>query len=350
MTEKKDLDIDFLLALLQATGVSSYEKKPSKLFRSYLVPYAESIKNDMMGNTLVSLNSKGKYQILLSAHIDEIGMQVTEYCENGLLKLRKIGGINPLHLIGQEVVISSDKGVCYGVIVAKTPNNNNTIPDIGDCFIDVCCHSKQDAEQLVNIGDFVTFRPNARIWEGTIVSKAVDNRVGVFILSQVLRQLTGKLNHITLSVAATTQEEIGLRGMAILAQQLTPDICINIDVTDACQINKDQLPVMGKGCVYYRNADSNPILRQMLISIAQQANIPMQMAVGRHITGGTDSSRIQLFSPHTAVMDLSIPCKYMHTHHEQCSVEDVYFCIALLEAFILHLDNNFPNSVPLLTF
>lgn len=127
-------------------------------------------------------------------------------------------------------------------------------------------------------------------------------------------------------------------------------MCINIDVADAYQINKKNQPVMGEGCVLYRNADSNPPLRQMLYHIARQENIPLQIAVGRNITGGTDSSRIQLFSPKTAVIDLSIPCKYMHTHHEQCSISDVLSCINLLKVFILHLDNRYQISPPVLTF
>ena len=116
------------------------------------------------------------------------------------------------------------------------------------------------------------------------------------------------------------------------------------------QINKKNQPVMGEGCVLYRNADSNPPLRHMLYHIARQENIPLQIAVGRNITGGTDSSRIQLFSPKTAVIDLSIPCKYMHTHHEQCSISDVLSCINLLKVFILHLDNRYQISPPVLTF
>ena len=109
-----------------------------------------------------------------------------------------------------------------------------------------------------------------------------------------------------------------------------PAVCLNVDVTDACQMDKKHLPKLGDGSVLYRNADSNPVLRQALESVAHTADIPLQMAVGRNITGGTDSSRIQLFSPRTAVVDISIPCKYMHTHYEQCSLKDIGSCIKLL--------------------
>ena len=204
--------------------------------------------------------------------------------------------------------------------------------------------------QWVRLGDVATFSPNARVIGDTLISKAVDDRVGVFVLSQVFRHLAGKLHHVHLSVATTVQEEIGLRGMAVLAQNTMPAVCLNVDVTDACQMDKKHLPKLGDGSVLYRNADSNPVLRQALESVAHTADIPLQMAVGRNITGGTDSSRIQLFSPRTAVADISIPCKYMHTHYEQCSLKDIGSCIKLLESFLLHLDADFPVNPPDWTF
>lgn len=349
MIEKNSIDLDFLIALLQETGTSSDEKRISGLFRKYLLQDSKSVNSDIIGNTFATLNGHDGCHILLSAHIDEIGMQVTEICDDGLLKIRKVGGINPLNMIGQEVVMTSSKGTIMGVVVFQN-KDNNSVPDADDCFIDIFCKNKCEAEQIVEIGDFFTFNPNARIINDNIVSKSIDDRIGVFIISQVFHELAGKLKNINLSIAATTQEEIGLRGMAVLSQNISPTMCINIDMTDACQINKKNQPIMGEGCVLYRNADNNPPLRQILYHIARQENIPLQIAVGRNITGGTDSSRIQLFSPKTAVIDLSIPCKYMHTHHEQCSVSDVLSCINLLKAFILHLDSKYQISPPVLTF
>lgn len=350
MIATDNIDKDFLLALLRVGGVSSDEHRPSMLVRNYLSPYVDTMVKDMMGNTLASAHPEGNYQILLSAHIDEIGMQVTEYCENGLLKLRKVGGVNTLHIIGQEVYVYTSQGYLQGVIVTQGTGNNNTIPDIDDCYVEIYRQNKEEVKHLVEIGAYVTFSPNSRIIEDTLISKSIDNRTGVFVISQVFKQLAGKLNHVNLSVGATTQEEIGLRGMAVLARNTNPAICLNVDVTDACQINKKQLPLMGNGGVLYQNADSNPKLRQMLKTCAHAANIPLQIATGRSITGGTDSSRIQLFSPRTAVADISIPCKYMHTHHEQCSLTDISSCIRLLEAFILHLDADYPNVPPDLSF
>lgn len=349
MIGKNTIDLDFLIALLQETGASSDEKRISGLFRKYLQQDSDNVYGDIIGNTFATLNSHDGCHILLSSHIDEIGMQVTEICADGLLKIRKVGGVNSLNLIGQEVVMTSSKGIIRGVVVFQN-KDNNSIPDADDCYIDIFCKNKCEAEQIVEIGDFFTFSPNARIINDNIISKSIDDRIGVFIVSQVFHELAGKLKNINLSIAATTQEEIGLRGMAVLSRNIAPTMCVNIDVADACQINKKNQPVMGDGCVLYRNADSNPHLRQMLYHIARQENIPLQIAVGRNITGGADSSRIQLFSPKTAVMDLSVPCKYMHTHHEQCSISDVLSCINLLKVLIQHLDNSYQICPPDFTF
>ena len=110
MIEKKSIDSDFLIALLQEAGASSDEKRISGLFRKYLLQDSENVNSDIIGNTFATLDGHDGCHILLSAHIDEIGMQVTEICDNGLLKIRKVGGINSLNMIGQEVIMTSTKG------------------------------------------------------------------------------------------------------------------------------------------------------------------------------------------------------------------------------------------------
>ncbi len=336
-----ELDETFLQSLLIAGGTSGNEREPVERFRQYVGNKAEEIHTDQMGNSLLTTNIAGRYSVMLSAHIDEIGLQVTAICDNGLLRVRRIGGLNTLNIIGQRVELRSESGaLTCGVVVCKQQGNNNVIPDISDCYIDIDATCREDASRRVAVGDFATFDRNVNIgFNDILTSKSIDDRIGVYIMSQVFLQLAGKLKNVRLWVAATTQEEIGLRGMAVLAQNVQPDVCINIDVTDAVELDKKDLPEVGKGCVVYRNADSNPALRRMVEQTGRENGIPIQTAVGRNVTGGTDASRIQLFAPKTAVMDIAIPCKYMHTHNEKCSLRDVKGCIGLLAAFIKRLDN-----------
>lgn len=344
------MDKKFLCALLDSCGTSADENRPSSIFRDYLKPLADKIITDVMGNTLVSINDKGNYEILLSAHIDEIGLQVIGFEENGLLKVRRIGGVYTLNIIGQEIFINSAKGLLPGLVVAKNMVNNKEVPDVENCFVDIFCKNREEATSLVDIGDFITFSPNSRIISDNLISKSNDDRCGVFIISQVLRRLKNRLNNVKLTVVSTTQEEIGLRGMAIVASNENPDICLNIDVTDASQIGKNDFPHIGEGIVLYRNADNNPKLQSMLKFVSDEKKIPLKYGVGRNISGGTDASRIQLFAKATAVTDISIPCKYMHSHNEVCSIRDIESCIKLIEEFVLYLDNLSETEIPDFTF
>lgn len=344
------IDFQFLCSLLNSCGVSSNEMGPSSLVRQYLNSIADRITCDVMGNTVAVINEEGRYNVMVAAHIDEIGLQIIGFEDNGLLRLRKIGGVNTLNIIGQEISVCTSHGFLPGVIVAKLTGQNNEIPDISNCFADIFCKDRETASKLVEIGDYITFSPNARIVSDTVISKSIDDRCGVFIISQVMVRLKGKLRNVRLTVATTTQEEIGLRGMATVATNETPAICLNVDVTDACQIGKKDLPKIGDGSVLYRNADSNPKLLNALKSVADTKQIPLSFGVSRNITGGTDASRMQLFSKGTAVADVSVPCKYMHTHNEVCSVTDIEACIKLLEAFVLYLDNFLESDSPDYTF
>lgn len=330
----------YLKSLLCACAPSSHEFAATEIFREKISFLTDKLIKDNLGNTIAISNTKGGLNVMISAHIDEIGFQVTNICEDSLLKIRAIGGVNPYTMNGHKVTILSDNGPINGILVYKS-NNNNYAPDINAFYIDINASSYEYTKKYTQIGNVVTFAPNYELSNDIITSKAIDDRIGIFSISQIFENLSGKLKNIKLIAAATAQEEIGLRGMALVAQEIMPDICINIDVTDAVQINKnDGLPQVGKGVVICNNADTNPILRKTLYDIALKKKIPTQTVVGRNITGGTDSSRIQIFSHKTATADLSIPCKYIHTNHECCSLHDVSYCIELCSSFINELDKN----------
>lgn len=334
-----DVDLELFQNLLDVGSVSSDEEMVMDVFRKYLQKYTSDVNFDQMGNTWATNPVMGDFLVLLSAHADEIGMQITEICENGLLKMRRVGGVNTLYVIGQLMQVKTNKGMVPGVVVAKSScKDNNVVPNMEECFLDIDAANKDEANAMVSLGDFVTFAPNFASCRNVLTSKSIDNRSGIFVILQVFSHLKNQLQHVNLTVAATTQEEIGLRGMAVLSQKVHPNICINIDVTDAREFDKNNLPLLGSGPVLYKNADSNPMLRKLMQSVALKHNIPCQQALGRNITGGTDTSRIQLFSPNTAVLDLAIPCKYMHSHYEKCSIKDVESCIFLLETFLKNLD------------
>lgn len=338
------LETEYLKALLMACGPSSNEMAPSEIFRIHTGKKADKTIKDNMGNTIAIANPNVIYKVLLSAHIDEIGFQVSGVCSDGLLRIRKIGGVNTASLNGHAVVVKAKDGPVAGALVCKANGDNNVIPGIDEFFIDIDATSREEAERMVEMGDYVTFAPSVAITNDVITSKSIDNRIGVYIISEVFEHLSGKLKSIQLIAAATTQEEIGLKGMALIARETAPDICLNVDVTDALQIGKDELPAINKGVVVYKNADSNPLITKKLIESAERQDISHQVALGRNITGGTDASRIQLFSARTAVAELAIPCKYMHSQHEKCGVKDVLASINLISTFIFEMDKILSNG------
>lgn len=342
--KKNIFDLDYLQLLLKSSAPSSNEMAASEVFRNYLGSKAEQIVKDNIGNTIAITNSDRTYKILLSAHIDEVGFQISDICNDGLLRIRKIGGINTANLNGHTVNIITDHGSIEGTLVCKTDGENNVIPTIEAFYIDINASSREEAEEIISIGDYITFSPSFTSSNDVITSKSIDNRIGIFIISQAFSHLSGHLKNIQLLAAATTQEEIGLRGMALVAQETSPDICINLDVTDALQIGKEGLPEINKGVVVYKNADSNPSLKKFVINCAKENDIPYQISLGRNITGGTDCSRIQLFSPQTAVAELAIPCKYIHSHNEKCGLKDIVSCIDLICAVILSIDRCLSNN------
>ena len=341
-------DANYLELLLKSSAPSSYEMAASEVFRNYLRSKAEHIIKDNIGNTIAITNSDGIYKILLTAHIDEIGFQITDICNDGLLRIRKIGGINTAYLNGHTVNILTDHSIVKGTLVCKIDGENNTVPNIDAIYIDINASNGEEAKKIIGIGDYVTFSPSFTSSNNVITSKSLDNRIGVFIISQIFSKLSGHLKNIQLMAAATTQEEIGLRGMALVAQETSPDICINFDVTDALQIGKECLPEINKGVVFYKNADSNPSLKEFIINCAKENDIPYQISLGRNITGGTDCSRIQLFSPKTAVTELAIPCKYIHSHNEKCGTHDVKDAIDITCIVISVLDTALSNGKQLI--
>ncbi|HBZ33818.1 MAG TPA: hypothetical protein DEO38_01825 [Bacteroidales bacterium] len=327
-----------LKSLLSSIGVSSFERSAADLFRHYAEQWADTVRQDYFGNTVATMNTGAKYRVLLSAHIDEVGFQVTEVCQNGLLKVRGIGGVCPARLNTQQVVVCADCGYVNGVMVSTPMTNDGKMPDIKDFFVDIDCQNREQAMQLIELGAPVAFMPNYSVHDSVITSKSIDDRVGCYVVLEVMKRLKGRLKKIRLSVAATTQEEIGLRGMAAVAQTEQPDMAINVDVTDAEQLDKTSRPRMGEGCAIVLNADSHAMFRERVIKTASRANIALQKCLGREITGGSDSSRMQIFSPKTLVGELVIPCKYMHSHTEKCSLNDIESCINIITDLLTGLD------------
>ena len=335
--------------LLNTCSPSCREYESATIFKTWLSTAHCQTSTDILGNITGCINPQSEYKILLTAHMDEVGLQITHINSNGLIFFRRVGGIEPMSLCGHEVTILNKRGPVNGIIGRNAQNYNFTEQGLSfkmsDLWIDIGADTKEEATEKVWIGDFVSFKPNSqKIGKSRICAKGLDNKTGLFIVAQTIKKLSKEqLSSIGIYVAATVQEEIRLRGIAPCVYNIKPTIGFVVDVgfaTDVPGSSQYDEPTfcLGKGVGLIHNADNNPILVDCLKQVAESKKIPIQETVGHTLSGGTDAMILQLTADGVATANISIPCRYMHSHTEMCDWEDIEYAIELLTQTILKID------------
>ncbi len=280
----------------------------------------EAVTVDRLGNLLVQKKGKrpAKRRVLFSAHMDEVGMMVTDIHADGTLAFGTVGGIDAAAMAGRQVTVG-DKGLT-GVIGTKPIHHlsktERTEPIAAKSLcIDIGVDSKEAAEQLVSLGDAVYFDASYREFgDGMIAAKALDDRFGCAILLQLLRQ---DLEY-DLAVAFVVQEEVGLRGAGVAARTIAPEIGIVWEATTAADLpeQSDSQAVcrLGKGAVL-SFMDGRTIydaaLYRMAGALCDERGIPWQTKY--RIAGGNDAGAIQTAGKGVRVLAVSVPCRYLHS-------------------------------------
>jgi endoglucanase len=242
------------------------------------------------------------------------------------------------------VRIHAKNGVVPGVTGKKaihvmSPEERKKSPEVQDMWIDIGAKNKQEAEELVRVGDPITYAEAFETLRGDIaVSRAFDDKAGSFAVGDVLRLLEGKHFSAAEFATSTVQEEVGLRGATTSAYGVDPRVGIAVDVTHATDhpdMDRRKLGdvKLGKGPVIARGANINPVVENMLIQAAVDEGIPYQLEAAPRGTG-TDANAIQLTRAGVATGLLSIPLRYMHTAVETIALEDVVNVSRLIAAFI----------------
>jgi endoglucanase len=280
---------------------------------------------------------------MLIAHSDEIGFVVKYIDDLGFIRFAKTGGVNPALLECLNVVIYHGEQKVYGVIGVRpiythSLSKNDNIPEISDLWIDIGSSNKEDAERLVSIGDYITYEPHFQILpNGLFTSKSIDNKSGLLVLANVLRNLAEANLDINLVVVASVQEEIGLRGAITAAYNINPDVCIAIDVTPATDypnVNKNMLGEikLNSGVVIPFGPNFNTQVQNRLKTIALKNNIKYQIE-SIPSNSRTDVSAVQVTRGGCITGLVSIPCRYIHSPIEVASLNDVYAAIHILTEF-----------------
>ena len=349
---RKD-SLDFLKRILSSPSPSGYEEPAQQVWREYTAKFA-AVETDYHGNVIGTVNPKGSPRLMFAGHCDEIGFMIIYIDDNGFLSFGPIGGFDETIIPGRRVTIHTANGPVPGVI-GKTPvhlierDKRDKGSKIDDCWIDIGAKDKKEAEKMVAIGDPVTYQYDfMEMKTGLTVARAFDDRIGSFIVSEVLR-VVSKSKSLKAKVmgVSTVQEEIGTRGAITSAFGCDPQVGIATDVTFATdQPGVDKKKVgdikLGGGPVIARGPNINPHVFNLLVEVAKAKKIPYQVEGIPHATG-TDARSIQITRAGVAAGLVSIPVRYMHTPVETLDFKDVEYGIKLMAGFAEALtpDTNF---------
>ena len=305
--------------LMFTSGVSGREDKISEVIRKEVEPYADEVYNDPMGNLVAHKKGNGK-KVMFAAHMDEIGYFVTFIDDRGLIKVGSVGGINTL--AGAFTQVVSENGV-YGVIV---PSDSKDIPKCEDLYIDIGVKTKKQAEAKVKVGDYFVHVPAFRRLNGTsrYIGRPFDDRVGCAILVETLKNVKNTDND--LYFVFTVQEEVGSRGARPATYHIEPEIGIAIDVTRVG--GKPGSPTMDVklgGGAAIKIKDSSVICSYEIVNkmreLAKENKVKYQDEM--LVSGGTDTSVMQISKGGCLVGAISIPSAYIHSVNEMIDMGDV---------------------------
>ena len=338
----------FLANRLDAVGPSGFEVEAARLWREEAETFAEDVRTDVSGNTLATVNQNGRPRVMLAGHIDEIGLQVTHIDEDGFLYIDGIGGWDPQVLVGQRVRMLGSEGHVRGVVGKKAihlqkPEERKKTSEISKLWVDVGVGSRAEAAALgLRVGDAMVIDAAMVSLAGDrIVSRAIDNRIGAYVVLEALRLLSDASLTASAVAVATVQEEIG-GGARTSAFDLEPDAALVVDVTfstDVPDIEKKELGEhrLGGGPVLSRGSAAHPVIFERLVGVAEAEGIPHTIQAAARSTR-TDADSIHLTRSGVPTGLVSVPNRYMHSPNEMVSLSDLESTARLLAAFVSSLD------------
>ncbi len=340
------MNLELLSELCRTPGPPGREDRIRTVVVRALKPLADRIDVDRMGNVVATRRPSSKKKsakprrVMLTAHMDEISLMVTHIDDRGFLRFTTLGGFDPKTLSAQRVIVHGKQDL-MGVIGSKpihimTDEERTRMPKIESFFIDVGL-PKAKVEKVVSIGDLATRERDFVTVGESVCTKALDDRVGVFVMIEALRKL--RTHDVEVLAVATTQEEVGIRGAEVAAERLRPDLGIALDVTLANDVpgtdGADFVTNLGGGTAI-KVMDSSVICDARVVdslrSIAARKKIPHQMEV--LAKGGTDTAAIQRAGGGVPSGCISIPTRYIHSVIEMAHRKDIQASIDLLAAFL----------------
>src|SRR6478609_271149 len=336
---------DFLITLLETPSPSGYERPIQDVVRAYVADFADSVTTDLHGNVIAAKNPDAPVRVMFAGHCDQIGMLVSHFHDQGFLHAQTIGGWDPQQLIGQRMTVWTAAGPVAAVISRKpihllTDEERKQVVKLEDLWLDIGAKTKDEAKELVRIGDPVTLKLGFQeMRNGLANSPAMDNKCGLWVVIEALRRAAKRDLKVGLFAVSTVAEEIGLRGAQTSAFGIDPQVGIAVDVTHATDcptIDKRQQGdiSLGNGPVIFRGPNMNPVVVDRLVNTAKDKLIAYQMsASGRAVPN--DANALQLNRAGVATGLVSLPNRYMHSAVEMVSLEEIDRADDLLAEFVV---------------
>ncbi len=354
----KKKDLEFLSQLVGTPSVTGTEAAVASLVRERLAGVADSIETNVMGSVHARVlgsahgaqDDKRVPSVMLAAHMDEIGLMVHYISDDGFLSVSAVGGVDAGLLPGLRVDVHTQEGPIRGV-VGRMPihlvpaRDRKRVAPLDKLVIDVGLPGEK-VRKLVRIGDTVTYGVGFETFgDYCAVSRAFDDKAGVFVAMRVAEELSGKGGaRADYTCCATVQEEIGLRGGRTSAYAVDADVVLAFDVTHATDYPGIEQAKFGKielgaGPVIARGPNINPVVFERLVAAAEAEGIAYQVEAEPGVTG-TDAGAMQVERGGKAAGLVSLPLRYMHTPTETINLNDVDACIRLIARFVRDLDED----------
>jgi len=357
-TEKKKFQVftkestDFLYKYINNSSPTGFEASGQQIWLDYLKPYIDNYIVDNYGSVAGIINPGQDYKVVIEAHADEISWFVNYITNDGFIYVCRNGGSDHQIAPSKRVNIYTEKGIVKGIfgwpaIHVREPGKEEP-PTLKNIFVDVGCSSKKEVEKLgIHVGCVMTYEDELiELNEKFFVGRALDNRIGGFMIAQVARLLieNGVKLPYSLYIVNSVQEEIGLRGAEMISRTIKPNVAI---ITDVC--HDTQTPMMdkkvqgdiacGKGPVLsYAPAVQNNVLK-LIINTAEKEKIKFQRLASSRSTG-TDTDAFAYSAEGVPSALISLPLRYMHTTNETVHKDDIENVVKLMYHTLLNIKKN----------
>ncbi|PTA68176.1 endoglucanase [Deinococcus arcticus] len=335
---------EFLFQLLEVAAPSGLERRAADVWLQEAATFART-SEDHYGNAYAEIGPENGPAIALMGHLDEIGLIVSHVGDEGFLSVLPVGGWDPQVLVGQRLRVLAPDGDLIGVVGKKAihvmeAEERTKASKIEDLWIDVGL-GKEEVQARVPVGTYAVVEQGPLMVGTKIVGRALDNRVGAFIVLEALRALKDRALPYRVVAVGTSQEEIGVFGAQVSGYRLNPVAGVAVDVTHetgqpGVSEKKYGVAPFGSGANLTVGPMVSPVVLRQMTQAAREADIPFTLsAAGRY--SGTDADALTLVRAGVPTAVVSIPNRYMHSPSEMVDERDVKACIDIIVAWIERL-------------